>query len=73
MTTTTAPGTNAAIARKIARAESALAAAIDRLERAVADLRNGRGVAQPGVILREAAEVEIRRGVLLGLRDAAET
>ena len=67
------PGTNAAIARKIARAEAALAASIERLEAAINDLRTGSSMSQPGDIGRVAAEVEARRGILIGLREAAST
>jgi hypothetical protein len=70
---TTAPGTNAAIALKINRAQSALDAAVERLESAIEDLRSGSPLSQPGDVGRAAAEVEMRRGILLGMQDAAST
>ena len=72
-TTTTTPGTNAAIARKIKRAESALDAAVERLKTAIDELRSGSSMSSPGDIGRAATEVEMRRGILYGLLDAAET
>jgi hypothetical protein len=74
-TTTTpapAPGSRAALARTIVRAESALEAALGRLEEAIENLRTHNNLSQPGDIGRAAAEVEERRGYLRGLREAAD-
>ncbi len=66
---------HARVARAVRRAVpwATVSDAIERLDAAIADLRDGSSLSQPGDIGRVAAEVEARRGILIGLREAANT